>query len=210
MLTDNNRKRLADFSKLHFIGGNVPSLKTLEPSESLSKVRGFASDWNGKRSLLLTGKVGVGKTQMALGFANDQMPYLQEQKLSIRIVTVPDLLNELRAGFDDDKQKVKEGYDDMLHAYRTCGLLVLDDLGAEKLTAWVKEQFYLLFDHRYRQELPIIATSNFSFPALRERLGGEEDLRVWDRIRQTFDIINVTGENQRDSQINARRKAAQG
>ena len=42
-----------------------------------------------------------------------------------------------------------------MERYQTCDVLVFDDLGAEKLTDWVEEQFYMLVDYRYRQRLPV-------------------------------------------------------
>ena len=41
-----------------------------------------------------------------------------------------------------------------MERYQTCDVLVFDDLGAEKLTDWVEEQFYLLVDYRYRSACP--------------------------------------------------------
>jgi hypothetical protein len=58
-------------------------------------------------------------------------------------VTVPDFLRELRAGYDATRQKQGEGYHALMERYQTCDVLVFDDVGAEKLTDWVKEQFYL-------------------------------------------------------------------
>ena len=72
-------------------------------------------------------------------------------------------------------------------------VLVFDDLGAEKLTDWVEEQFYLLVGYRYRQRLPILASSNCRKEALAQRL----DRRVLDRLRETCTMIGVTGPNQR-------------
>ena len=34
-----------------------------------------------------------------------------------------------------------------MEQYQTCDVLVFDDSGAEKLTDWVEEQFYLLVDY---------------------------------------------------------------
>jgi len=198
-------KRLASFSKLHLVSDQPPTFETLRETEALPKVRAFGEAWNGIRSLILMGPVGTGKTQLLLALVNEVMPILLKKKRTVRLVTVPDFLKELRAGFDQERNQMKDSYAALIETYRTCGLLDLDDLGAEKLTEWAKEQFYLLFDYRYRQQLPIFATSNYPFGELAKRL--EE--RVTDRIRETFDMILVEGENQRGQQI-TQRKGGQG
>lgn len=81
-----------------------------------------------------------------------------------------------------------------MERYQTCDVLVFDDLGAEKLTDWVEEQFYVLVDHRYRQRLPVLASSNCRKEALAQRL----DRRVMDRLRETCTLLEVVGQNQRD------------
>ena len=83
---------------------------------------------------------------------------MTERKV-VRLVTVPDFLRELRAGYDATQQKQGESYHALMERYQTCDVLVFDDLGAEKLTDWVDEPFYLLVDYRYRQRLPVLASS---------------------------------------------------
>ncbi|GEM_PF-1196780 len=196
--------RLEAFSKLHCLDGHVPSFATMRPMVALDKIRDFGAAWDGIRSILLMGRVGRGKTQLLLALVNEVMPQLMARQQTLRLITVPDFMKELRSGFDPERQQAKESYATLMDTYRTCGLLVFDDLGAEKLTDWVQEQFYLLFDYRYRQNLPIWATSNYFFNELGERL----DERVHDRIRQSFDLLVVQGPNQRDEAIKTRKVGA--
>jgi DNA replication protein DnaC len=92
---------------------------------------------------------------------------------------------------------VGEGYDESREQYQTCAALAFDYLGAEKLTDWVEEQFYLLVDYRYRQRLPVLASSNCRKEALAQRL----DRRVMDRLRETCAMVEVVGPNQRDRAV---------
>ncbi len=73
-------------------------------------------------------------------------------------------------------------------------MLVFDDLGAEKLTGWVEEQFYLLVDYRYRQRQPVLESSNCRNETLAQRL----DRRVMDQLRETCTLMEVVRPNQRD------------
>jgi DNA replication protein DnaC len=194
-------ERLAAFSTRTLPGGILPTLDMLPPSPALTRVRAFAEGWNGEQGLLLTGGVGTGKTTLLVALVRSLQERLIKQKRAVRLVTVPDFLRELRAGFEPQRQALGEGTAQMLDHYRTCGVLVLDDLGAEKLSDWAAEQLYLLVDQRYRQRLPIWASSNWSG----EELAGRLDRRVLDRLRETCTLIDVIGPNWRDHA--ARRKS---
>src|SRR6185312_7632400 len=100
------------------------------------------------------------------------------------------------------QQKQGESYHTLMEQYQTRDVLVFDDLGAEKLTDWVEEQFYLLVDYRYRQRLPVLASSNCRKETLAQRL----DRRVMDRLRETCTMIEVVGPNQRDRGVQRRQE----
>jgi DNA replication protein DnaC len=160
-------------------------------------MRAFAEDWNGEQGLLLSDGVDTGKTTLLVALIRSLQERLIKQKRAVRLVTVPDFLRELRAGFEPQRQALGESYSRMMDQYRTCGVLVFDDLGAERLSEWVAEQVYMLVDHRYRQRLPIFASSNFSKEELAQRL----DRRVLDRLRETCTMIEVVGPNWRDQAV---------
>jgi DNA replication protein DnaC len=190
-------ERLAAFSTRTLPGGVIPTLDTLPPSPPLARVSAFAEEWNGEQGILLSGGVGTGKTTLLTALVRTLQERLIKQKRAVRLVTVPDFLRELRAGFEPQRQALGESYSRMMDQYRMCGVLVFDDLGAEKLTEWVGEQVYMLVDHRYRQRLPIFASSNFGKEELAQRL----DRRVLDRLRETCTMIEVVGPNLRDQAV---------
>ncbi|MGE5224948.1 MAG: ATP-binding protein, partial [Omnitrophica WOR_2 bacterium] len=82
-------------------------------------------------------------------------------------VVVPDLLDYLRATFNPNSNA---SYDLRFEEVRTSPLLVLDDLGAQSMTPWVKEKLYQLFNHRYNAELPTIITTSDKLEAMDPRL----------------------------------------
>ena len=181
-------ERIAAFSARVLPGGVVPTLETLPPSEVLTKVRAFAQTRSDEQGLVLLGVVGVGKTTLLLALVRSLAErWLAERKVA-RLVTVPDFLRELPAGYDAARQTQGEGYDQLMEKYQTCDVLVFDDLGAEKLTDCVEEQFYMLIDDRYRQWLPVLASSNCRKEALGQRL----DRRVLDRLRETCTMSEVS------------------
>jgi DNA replication protein DnaC len=101
--------------------------------------------------LVLTGDYGSGKTHLAAAIANQRVS-LGEPPL---FVMVPDLLDHLRATFSPNSQTT---FDRRFEEIRTAPLLVLDDLGTQSMTPWVREKLYQLFNYRYSAELPTVFT----------------------------------------------------
>jgi DNA replication protein DnaC len=114
-------------------------------------------DW-----LLFTGGHGSGKTHLAAAIAN----YRFDQGYPALLITVPDLLDHLRATFSPTSPV---SYDRRFEELRTAPLLMLDDLGIHSATAWAKEKLYQLFNHRYNARLPIVITSSLTLEELEQQ-----------------------------------------
>jgi DNA replication protein DnaC len=102
--------------------------------------------------LALVGSHGVGKTHLAAAIANAR----QNQGEVVLFVTVPDLLDHLRATYAPDSPV---SYDKRLSEIRSAALLVLDDLGMESATPWAREKLYQVLNHRYNARMPTVITS---------------------------------------------------
>jgi DNA replication protein DnaC len=117
--------------------------------------------------LVFTGTYGSGKTHLAAAIANQQ---LAVGKPPLFIV-VPDLLDHLRATFNTDSGTT---LDRRFEEIRSANLLVLDDLGTQNMTPWVKEKLYQLFNFRYTSQLPTVITTSDKLddmdPRIRSRL----------------------------------------
>lgn len=148
------------------------------------------SDWWGA---FLHGPVGTGKSVQcakAIGRFLGHWILGEHRTVSARYVNTTEFLGRLRESFGRDDREVD------VSAYKECGLLVLDDLGRERSTAWAAETIYKIIDYRYGETLPTIITSNLSLEEIQSgaRLlkrekgdqGGELhadfDDRVFDRI----------------------------
>jgi DNA replication protein DnaC len=122
--------------------------------KSLEKVLKAATDFARKPKgwLVLTGPYGCGKTHLAAAIANFRTD-LGDPPL---FVMVPDLLDHLRATFSPSSNV---SYDRRFDEIRTASLLILDDLGTQSMTPWVREKLYQLFNYRYNAELPTVITT---------------------------------------------------
>ena len=125
----------------------APALKSLK--DACDAAQGFAEKPRGW--LILTGDYGSGKTHLAAAIGNARMK-MGDPPL---FVVVPDLLDNLRATFGSNSLTT---FDRRFYEIRTTPLLVLDDLGAQSMTPWVREKLYQLFDYRYSAELPTVIT----------------------------------------------------
>ena len=113
--------------------------------------------------LLLQGAYGCGKTHLAAAIAN----YRASLGAPPLFIMVPDLLDHLRATFSP---KSDVSYDRRFDEIRTAPLLVLDDLGTQSMTPWVREKLYQLFTYRYNAELPTVITTADTLDEIDERI----------------------------------------
>jgi len=127
--------------------------------------RAFAEDPQGW--LVLRGGYGCGKTHLAAAIANACV----QQGRPVLFLTVPDLLDHLRAAFapsGPDKQETP--YQTRFQKIRSVPVLILDDLGTESATTWAREKLYQIFNHRYNARLPTVVTTNHELEELPLRL----------------------------------------
>jgi DNA replication protein DnaC len=110
--------------------------------------------------LYLCGPCGAGKSHLAAAIAN----HLAMSGRGVTYASVPDLLRFVRRGFGDGAA------DERLDALMQIDVLILDDLGAEYLTAWAAEQLFVLLNARYLADRATVLTSNDRLEALPTRL----------------------------------------
>lgn len=124
--------------------------------------------------LVLRGGYGSGKTHLAAAIAN----YCVERGQPVLFVSVPDLLDHLRAAFAPTSPV---RYDQRFEEVRTAPVLILDDLGTEAPTPWAQEKLFQILNYRYYGRLPTVITTNHDLEELplrvRSRLA-DPDLSV--------------------------------
>ncbi len=172
----------------------VDDIQYLE--KTLKAARAFAEQPEGW--LVLLGGYGCGKTHLAAAIAN----YRAELGYDVRFDVVPDLLDHLRATFSPGSTV---SLDRRFEQIRTCRLLILDDLGTQSMTPWVREKLYQLFNYRYNYKLPTVITSADHLedidPRIRSRMTDARLCKIF-----TIDIPSFTGTSRRSTQVVSRKR----
>lgn len=171
----------------------TPYLFETYPAEgdqaALARARAFAMSEEG--SLLLWGRVRTGKTGLSASIAHERILRGDD----VLFVTVPDLLEQFRRSFDHEEGELSTG--ELTDLVKQATLVVLDDIGAEKVSEWVADVLYRLINHRQSNHLRTVYTSNRSLAELEARLG---DRIAW-RIKAHCEpdgIVKVAGQNLND------------
>jgi len=146
-------------------GHGLPPDKRANLRWAYDEARAFAKEPEGW--LVLKGGYGCGKTHLAASIANNCV----ERGQPVLFITVPDLLDQLRATFapaTDDEHAPP--YQTRFQEIRTAPVLILDDLGTESATSWAQEKLYQIFNHRYNAQLPTVITTNHELEDIPLRL----------------------------------------
>lgn len=119
--------------------------------------------------LLLWGLPGNGKSHLAGAIAN----YLNSKGYLIIFVNVPEFFQRIRASFNNKKN---ESEDELINSLIQSDLLILDEIGNKKVSAYEGDVLYRIVDGRYRRNKKTIYTSNLSPSELSEQLKPADDL----------------------------------
>lgn len=138
------------------------------------------------KNLFITGKSGVGKTVLAAGIAKECI----KKHLSFQWVSYPAFIMELQNLYRTDKESPFEKAEEVANF---SGVLIVDDLGANKATEWVRQITYYIINEREQRMLPIVITSNFSLEEIAEQI----DSRISSRIVGMCKSIKLSGKDKR-------------
>lgn len=126
----------------------------------------------GKGLYLYSQVKGSGKTRMAISIGNALM---KVKKLGVKYTTTLDLLDEIKKTFDKDSEMTESK---LIESIKRIDILILDDVGVENPTPWVKSIFYSILDGRMDNKKITIFTSNLSLDQL------QHDDRLKSRIEK--------------------------
>src|ERR1700733_14732752 len=133
---------------------------TAQHSQSLKQAKmltqGFVRDYPGsaEKGLLLMGPSGVGKTHLGVAALKE----LIRRGHAGLFCDYRELLKEIQASYNPASESTEMG---ILEPVRTAEVLVLDDLGASKPSAWVLDIIGLVLNARYNEKRMTILTTNY-------------------------------------------------
>ncbi|MEU2236129.1 ATP-binding protein [Streptomyces vietnamensis] len=147
--------------------------------------------------LLLTGSFGTGKTHESYG-ALRRIADAGLDRYEVIAITAPDMYALMRPGGSE------RGTEYEVKRLKKIPLLLIDDLGTEKVSEFTEEATYRLLNERYNESLPTLITSNLPAdsrdrngvkqgPDLIEKLGE----RIADRLREITRIVPMDGPSRR-------------
>ena len=150
-----------------------------------------------RKGLYLYGDFGVGKSFMVAALAHD----LSEKRgVSSTLLHYPSFVIDVKNAISDGNVKT------LVDEIKLSEVLILDDIGAEQSTAWVRDEILqVILQYRMQENLPTFFTSNFDFEDLEKHFakvkqGPDETWearRVMERIRYLAEETRLEGVNRR-------------
>lgn len=167
--------------------------------EVIKYINDYIKNYNKNRlkALYLTGSFGSGKTYLISALFNE----LAKQNVSSVIVYFPEFLRTLKSSFND----IENSYNERFNYVKNAKLLLIDDIGAENLTTWGRDEILgTILQYRMQENLPTFFTSNLNMKELEEHLSittSSSDKvkarRIIERIKQLTDDIELVSINRR-------------
>lgn len=146
------------------------------------------------KGLYLHGNFGCGKTYLIAAMLNE----LSKKNIDIVVVYFPELLRKLKELFDT-------GYKEYLDEIINSDILLIDDLGAESVTSWSRDEILgTILQHRMDNNLVTFITSNLNIDELETNLSITKNntdkvkaRRIIERIKQLTEDIEMISKNRR-------------
>jgi len=151
----------------------------------------FQKDMKG---LYLHGSFGSGKTFLMSALLHELEI---EKHASVSICYVPEVLRTLKDDWEMYESKIRQ--------FQRVDLLLLDDIGAEKVTEWGRDEVIgTILQYRMDHHLPTFFTSNMNLKELESHLANSsksiDELkarRIIERIKQLAMPMELISENRR-------------
>lgn len=169
-------KRFADKGFDNF---RVPKGDKLR-AEVLRSAHAWAQSFTpSEQGLMLRGSPGSGKTHIAVAILRAVL----DRGYSGIYWNFSDLLERIRNTFGGGSDTTQE---ELLGPMESLDLLVLDDVGAESTSDWVRDRLYLIINRRYEAARPLVITTNCSEAELAARVGPRTASRLYEICAESF------------------------
>lgn len=193
------RRRLKEIMGLagipaRFVDRTLDNYVATTPGQriALSICRGYAESWLEQfrkgGSLVLTGKVGTGKTHLACAIANAVIP---EHMATAAFGTVAKIIRSIKSTYGG-KGSETQAIADLLKV----DLLIIDEVGVQNGSDHELTMLFEIINERYQNLRPTILISNLNTDDLEKFLGQ----RVMDRFRGCGTVVAFDWASHRGAQ----------
>lgn len=166
-----------------------------EMVKAIVDIMGYSDD-NEFFNLIITGKAnGTGKTFSSCVLLHEYIVrkygrFNLEDPLGM-YVDFSELMERIKTSIDNKDPDLAE----YIRQVKECGLLVIDDVGATRLTDYVRDRAFTIFNERYLNNRSTVLVSNYSEEVLRTDtyIGN----RVISRLTENGEILTFTGKDRR-------------
>ena len=165
--------------------------------EIIKAIKNFINEYKkgtNPKGIYLHGSFGSGKTYLISALFNE----LAKSRTTSVIIHTPELLRSLKDSFSTD-------YSEKFYLLKHTPLLLLDDIGAEYLTAWGRDEVIEpILQYRMDEGLPTFFTSNFTilelekhFTTASNSIDKVKARRIIERIKQLSVEVELISKNLR-------------
>ena len=167
--------------------------------ELIKWLKNFYDEYpNSKKGLYLHGSFGSGKTYLVAALLNE----LAKKNYKTVIMYYPEMLSRLKSTFDS----TVESYNEVFDKIKTCDILLIDDIGAETVTNWSRDEILgTILQYRMEHELSTFLTSNLTIEELETHLSLVKNnmdkvkaRRIIERIKQLTTDMELISVNRRN------------
>lgn len=166
--------------------------------EVIKKIKTFYDDYKKgiyQKGIYLSGSFGSGKSYIISALFNELAKY----NIESAIIYFPEFLRKLKANLGSEK------YDEIFETIKKVSLLSIDDIGAENMTDWTRDEILgTILQYRMDNKLPTFFTSNLNLKELETHLqittsssNKVKARRIMERINYLSDEVTLIGVNRR-------------
>jgi DNA replication protein DnaC len=154
--------------------------------------------------LLFIGPCGVGKTHLAVALINEM---IEQKSVPCYFCDFRELIRRIQNTYSPDSPMTES---EVLSPIFKKDILVLDELGAKRTTAWVEEMVFYIVNHRYNNKKLTVFTSNYPdhsddeedsresfFKKDSETLVDRIGVRLRSRLYEMCKIVRMEGDDYR-------------
>ncbi|MBQ7136701.1 MAG: primosomal protein DnaI [Bacilli bacterium] len=165
--------------------------------ELIKKMKSYLSNYFGtkEKAIYLHGSFGSGKTYLIAALINE----LAKKDVKGIVIHLPEFLRGLKESFSSD-------YSEKFDAIKKVPVLLIDDIGAEYLTNWARDEVLEpILQYRMDENLATFFTSNFTMEELESHLSVTSNSidrvkakRIIERIKQLSEPCELVSKNYRE------------